>query len=164
MKEKMHGVPLEILLVEDNPAHAELVMRSFEQNLVANRITHLADGRGALDYLFQQGEYKDADIILPHMVLLDLRLPKIDGLDVLKQIKQDQVLKKLPVIILTTSAAEKDVAMAYEFHANSYIVKPMDYEQLVKLMGDLGYYWMVWNFFPWEFSSDSLELDYDSKS
>jgi len=150
MKQSISGKPLDILLVEDNHAHAELVKRSFEQNRVSNRIIHVEDGQLALDYLLGQGEYAGSDVSLPHIVLLDLRLPKVDGLEVLQKIKTTETLQKIPVVILTTSSAEKDVAKAYEYHANSYIVKPMDYACFVSLMDDMGFYWMAWNQNPWE--------------
>jgi len=149
MSEKINGKPLHILLVEDNEAHAELVMRSFEHHRVSNQITHVQDGQAALDYLLNQGDYAQSAPELPHVVLLDLRLPKVDGLEVLKRIKTNNKLIKLPVVILTTSAAEKDIAEAYEYHANSYVVKPMDFEKFEKLMDDMGYYWMAWNRDPW---------------
>lgn len=149
MANKIHGEPLHLLLVEDNEAHAELIKRSFNQHRVANRITHVQDGQAALDYLFAQGEHQGAKVDMPHLVLLDLRLPKVDGLDVLRKIKTDESLQKMPVVILTTSAAEKDLAMAYKYNANSYVVKPIDYEKFHQLMDDLGYYWMGWNQDPW---------------
>ena len=140
------GEPLVLLLVEDNHAHAEMVKRSFEQHRVANVIHHVDDGQKALDYVFREGEYTDDDKYpLPHCILLDLRLPKVDGLEVLRQIKSSEDMHQTPVIILTTSAADKDIAMAYEHHANSYVVKPMDFAKFMALMDDLGYYWMVWN-------------------
>lgn len=140
------GEPLVLLLVEDNPAHAEMVKRSFEQHKIANIIQHVDDGQKALDYIFRQGQYTDAEKYpLPHCILLDLRLPKVDGLEVLRQIKISKERQKTPVVILTTSAADKDVAMAYEYHANSYVVKPMDFSKFEALMDDLGYYWMIWN-------------------
>jgi CheY-like chemotaxis protein len=140
------GKPLVLLLVEDNHAHAEMVKRSFEQHKVANVIHHVDDGQKALDYLFREGEYTDDEKYpLPHCILLDLRLPKVDGLEVLRQIKSSDDRHKIPVIILTTSAADRDIAMAYEHHANSYVVKPMDFAKFEALMDDLGYYWMIWN-------------------
>ena len=143
---KTSGEPLVLLLVEDNAAHAEMVKRSFEQHKVANVIQHVDDGQKALDYLFRQGEYTDEDKYpRPHCILLDLRLPKVDGLEVLRQIKTSDDLLKTPVVVLTTSAADKDIAMAYEHHANSYVVKPMDFAKFEALMEDLGYYWMIWN-------------------
>ena len=146
----MMGEPLLVLLVEDNLDHAELVMRSFAEHRVANRIVHLADGQTALDYLFRQGPYADklGDTPLPHVVLLDLRLPRVDGLTVLKTIKDSEALRKIPVVVLTTSEAERDVARAYECHANSYIVKPLGFEQFSQLMADLGFYWLGWNTHP----------------
>lgn len=143
--EKLH-----ILLIEDNDAHAEIVIRSFKKHRIPNYVTHLKDGKAALDYLFFEGEFEDKDVELPHIVLLDLRLPRIDGLEVLKRIKTDRGLSKLPVIVLTTSAAEKDAAMAYDYHANSYLVKPMDYEEFKELLDSIGHYWMSWNQDPWD--------------
>lgn len=143
------GEPLNVLLVEDNPAHAELVQRSFEHHRVVNRIYHVDDGEAALDFLFQRGNYNKRTAPRPHCVLLDLRIPRVDGLEVLRQIKTSDQLSALPVIILTTSAAEQDVAKAYKHHANSYIVKPMDYEKFTSLMDAMGFYWMAWNHYPW---------------
>ena len=142
----MNGEPLMILLVEDNPDHAELVMRTMEESLVINRIYHVEDGQAALDYLYGSGKYADRmQFPMPHLMLLDLRLPKVDGLDVLKQVKNDVALRPLPVVILTTSDAERDVAMAYEYHANSYVTKPVDFDSFAQLMKDLGFYWLAWN-------------------
>ncbi len=145
-KDKVEGKPIDILLVEDNKAHAKLVFRSFEDHRVANRIHHITDGEEALDYLFRRGAYEDPEKSpRPHVVLLDLRLPKIDGLEVLKKIKSTEDLKKIPVVVLTTSGADRDVENAYEHHVNSYLVKPVDFEKFTRLMDDLGFYWMVWN-------------------
>ena len=142
----MNGEPLMILLVEDNPDHAELVMRTMEESLVINRIYHVEDGQAALDYLYGSGKYADRmQFPMPHLMLLDLRLPKVDGLDVLKQVKNDVALRPLPVVILTTSDAERDVAMAYEYHANSYVTKPVNFNDFSKLLKDLGFYWLAWN-------------------
>ncbi|WP_457653695.1 response regulator [Rhodocaloribacter sp.] len=146
----MTGEPFTILLVEDNPAHAELVVRSFEEHRIANHIVHVSDGETALEYLFGKGAYEEQEgPPLPHIILLDLRLPRIDGLEVLRQIKGSERLKRIPVIILTTSAAEQDAARAYERNVNSYVVKPIDFSQFTKLMDDLGMYWLGWNYFPW---------------
>ena len=144
------GEPLVLLLVEDNDAHAEMVKRSFEQHKVSNVIFHVDDGQKALDYVFRAGEYADIEKYpTPHCILLDLRLPKVDGLEVLRRIKSDDVSRKTPVVILTTSSADKDIAMSYEYHANSYVVKPMDFAKFEALMQDLGYYWLAWNQNPW---------------
>lgn len=147
---KLHGEPFTILLVEDNPAHAELVLRSFEDHRVANRIVHLSNGESALDYLFRRGDFTDPDQTpRPHVVLLDLRLPRMDGLEVLREIRQSDDLRTLPVVILTTSEAKRDVAQAYEQYTNSYVVKPLDFEGFTNLMKDLGFYWLGWNYYPW---------------
>ncbi len=146
----INGSPLVILLVEDNLAHAELVLRSFEDHCVANQIYHVADGEAALDYLWRRGNFADpADSPRPHVILLDLRLPKLDGLEVLKKIKSAPDFETIPVIILTTSAAERDVVKAYEARANSYLVKPVDFDKFTKLMEELGFYWLGWNYYPW---------------
>lgn len=148
--DNVQGTPFTILLVEDNPAHAELVMRSFEDHRVANRIIHLSDGASAIDYLFRRGIYADPEKSpRPHVVLLDLRLPRLSGLDVLKKIRESDDLDGMPVIILTTSEAERDVAVAYQQHANSYVVKPLDFSKFTQLMEDLGFYWLGWNYHPW---------------
>ena len=142
--------PLNLLLVEDNDAHAEMVKRSFEQHKIANVIHHVDDGQKALDYIFGEGEYSDRKKYpSPHCVLLDLRLPKIDGLEVLRRIKTNQNTRKTPVVILTTSSADNDIAQSYKYHANSYIVKPMDFSKFEALMEDLVYYWLAWNQNPW---------------
>jgi CheY-like chemotaxis protein len=139
-----------ILFVEDNEDHAELVMRSLEDHRVANRIHHLSDGEAALDYLLRRGQYADPESSpRPHLVLLDLRLPKIDGLEVLQEIRSHKELERLPVVILTTSYTEIDVSKAYAHHANSYLVKPLDFEKFSRLMKDLGFYWLNWNHYPW---------------
>jgi CheY-like chemotaxis protein len=148
--EAVKGEPLVILLVEDNPDHAELITRSLKDHRVANRVYHVADGEEAQDYLFRRGAYAEPHTSpRPHVILLDLRLPKIDGLELLKEIKTSSELKKTPVVVLTTSRAEQDVVEAYEYHANSYLVKPLDFDKFNQLMEDLGFYWMGWNYYPW---------------
>lgn len=148
MSKIINGEALQILLIEDNLAHAELVKRSFEQHRVSNVITHVQDGQEAVAYLFQ--DETDKQHKQPHIILLDLRLPKIDGLEVLKQIKSNDKTKSIPVVVLTTSSADKDIAMSYEYSANSYLVKPMDFEKFSELMNDLGYYWLAWNKMPYK--------------
>ncbi len=146
----LQGEPLTVLLVEDNEDHTELILRNLRDHRVANKIFHVADGEEALDYLFRRGDYTDpATSPRPHVVLLDLRLPKIDGLEVLKEIRTSDELTRTPVVILTTSRAEQDVAQAYEYHANSYLVKPVDFDSFARLMDDLGFYWLGWNHYPW---------------
>jgi CheY-like chemotaxis protein len=146
----MKGEPIIILLVEDEPAHAEIVRRNLEGFRVANRIIHVEDGQAALDYLYRKGKYcRIDDSPLPGIILLDLRLPKVDGLEVLKTIKSDPNLLKIPVVILTTSSMESDIAKSYAYHANSYLVKPVDLTQFVQLMDSFGYYWLAWNQHPY---------------
>ena len=143
---------LSILLVEDNPAHAELVKRSFQEQQVGYQITHLSDGEQAVEYLFQRGNYADKQRHpRPHIILLDLRLPRLDGLDVLRQIKtaDEEAIRRIPVVVLTTSEAEQDLAQAYNRRANSYVVKPLDFEGFTALTDDLGSYWRQWNYYPW---------------
>ena len=146
----MQREPLTILLVEDNDAHAELVSRSFADHRVANRLHRVTDGEAALDYLNRRGKYADAVFSpAPHLILLDLRLPKIDGLELLEEIRRNARIGSIPVVILTTSQAEQDVAKAYKLRANSYLVKPVDFNKFEQLMDDLGFYWMAWNYYPW---------------
>ena len=151
MDAKVQENPSTILLVEDNPAHAELILRGFEDLSVAKKIYVVSDGEAALDYLFRRSSYSDPQKSpRPRLILLDLRLPKIDGLEVLKEIRASDELKKTPVVILTTSNAERDAARAYEEHASSYLVKPLGGQKLVQLMKDIGFYWLGWNYYPWE--------------
>jgi len=146
----MKGEPLIILLIEDNPAHAEMVIRNFEEQRIANKIYHVLDGEAALNYLYHRGPFTALESSpRPHVILLDLRLPKISGLQILQEIKQDEGLLSIPVVILTTSEAERDLAMAYECHANSYLVKPVDFAKFSQLVNDLGLYWLAWNRQPW---------------
>ena len=146
----MNGEPITILLVEDDPAHAEIVQRNFEDFHMANRLVHVFDGQDALDYLYRRAEFGDPDRApRPGLILLDLHVPKIDGLEVLKIIKSDKDLCGIPVVILTTSSAESDVIKAYDYHTNSYMVKPVDLPQFVEMMKSLGYYWLAWNKFPY---------------
>jgi CheY-like chemotaxis protein len=147
----MNGEALTILLVEDNDDHAEVVGRSLERHRVANAIHRVSDGEAALDYLLHRGPYLDpATSPRPNLILLDLRLPKVDGMEVLRQIKQSPALHRIPVVMLTTSAAEQDVGRAYDLHANSYLVKPVNFEGFDRMMHDLGYYWLAWNRDPWD--------------
>lgn len=145
----MIGEPILVMLIEDNADHAELVIRTLEEHKIANKVRHFLDGQSALDYLFHRAEYSDpATSPRPHVILLDLRLPRVDGIDVLKAIKEDDRLKSIPVVVLTTSEAEKDVAKAYYNHANSYLVKPVGFDEFKRLMDDLGFYWLSWNTNP----------------
>ncbi len=142
----MKGEKLRILLVEDNDDHAELVARSLEQHHIPNKIHRISDGESAIEYLIHTGKYSDISLNpLPHLILLDLRLPKIDGLNVLKYIKNHSGLKQIPVVILTSSESLKDIHNSYSNYANSYLVKPIDYNKFKKMMDDIGFYWLNWN-------------------
>jgi len=138
--------PYTILLVEDEPAHAEIVRRSFETIGIANMLQHVSDGEAALDYLYRNNEFSDpATSPRPGLILLDLRLPKVDGQQLLKTIKSDPGLNNIPIVVLTTSASEADIAMAYSNNANSYLVKPVDFTKFSEMLETLGTYWMSWN-------------------
>ena len=142
----MKGEPIVILLVEDDPAHAEIVRRNFEACRMANQLIHVSDGQAALDYLHRRNGYSDpAKSPRPGVILLDLRLPKVDGMEVLQSIKTDPKLSSIPVVILTTSKAEQDMVKAYALHANSYLVKPVDFTKFTELMSTFGFYWVAWN-------------------
>lgn len=135
-----------VMLIEDNIDHAELVIRTMENNHVPTQIKHITDGESALDYLLRRNMYSDPNSSpRPQIILLDLRLPRVDGLEVLRVIKEEPELRSIPVVVLTTSEAEKDVTHAYENYVNSYLVKPVGFEDFSNLMKDLGIYWLGWN-------------------
>ena len=135
-----------ILLVEDDPDHTELVRRALEELAGDTRLVALADGEAALDYLFRRGEWLARERSPePELVLLDLRLPRLDGFSVLHEIKAEPTLRHIPVVILTSSGSDRDVERAYAEHANSYLVKPHDYERLLTLVTRARDYWLVRN-------------------
>ena len=143
------NTPLEILLVEDNPHDAELAILALRKHNLANRLVHVEDGRAALDFLFGTGAYEGRDVVLqPKVVLLDLKLPKVDGIEVLRQIRADERTKLLPVVILTSSRENSDLINAYQLGANSYIVKPVDFENFSDAVTHMGRYWLLLNEIP----------------
>jgi two-component system response regulator len=135
-----------ILLVEDNPDDEALTLRALRKNNIANEVVVARDGVEALDYLFGEGAHQDRNLAdQPQVILLDLKLPKVDGLEVLKRIRQDDRTRRLPVVILTTSSEESDIVSSYDLGANSYIRKPVDFDQFMEAVRQLGLYWLVLN-------------------
>lgn len=140
---------VEILLVEDNMDDAEMTIRALRKKNLSNRLTHLTDGEEALDFLFGRGKFKERDINLkPKLILLDLKMPKIDGMEVLEKVKSNSETKKIPVVVLTSSKEDPDLRKCYELGANSYIVKPVEFESFVNAVSELGLYWMLLNQVP----------------
>jgi two-component system response regulator len=138
-----------ILLVEDNPDDEALTLRAFDKNNITNEVVVVRDGAEALEWLFAEGEYADRDAgEHPEVILLDLKLPKVDGLEVLRRIRENERTKLLPVIILTTSEEESDRLAGYSLGANSYIRKPVDFSQFIEAVRQLGLYWLVLNESP----------------
>jgi len=138
--------PVEILLVEDNPSDLELTLHALKRNNITNRIHVVSDGEEALDFIFCNNEYAKRDIsITPRIILLDLKLPKIDGIEVLRRIKGDARTRRIPVVMLTTSGEENDIVESYELGANSYIIKPVDFDQFTEAVRQLGLYWLLLN-------------------
>jgi CheY-like chemotaxis protein len=138
--------PLHFLLVEDDEDHAEIILHVLEQHHGRHTVDHVIDGEAALHYLFGDGQKRPTQ--QPDVILLDLKLPKIDGLEVLDRVKQDETLRMIPVVVLTTSDAETDMARAYHRHANSYVVKPVSFEGFSAMVHELSNYWGGWNKSP----------------
>jgi two-component system response regulator len=137
---------IEILLVEDNMSDAELTIRALRKNNLVNKLVHLKDGAEALDFIFGEGAYAGRRIEnMPRAILLDLKMPKMNGIDVLKKIKSDERTRKIPIVILTSSKEDPDIATCYDLGVNSYVVKPVEFEEFVKVVSELGLYWMLLN-------------------
>ncbi|MGX9220386.1 response regulator [Massilia varians] len=134
-----------ILLVEDNPHDLELTLIALSKSQLANEVVIVRDGAEALDYLHRRGEFRERVIGNPAVILLDLKLPKVDGLEVLKEIRETELLKSIPVCMLTSSKEEQDVVRSYELGVNAYVVKPVDFTEFVRAIGDLGIFWAVLN-------------------
>jgi CheY-like chemotaxis protein len=140
---------VEILLVEDNPTDAELAIRALKKNNLANKLVWVKDGAEALDFLFATGAYSDREVTNgPKVILLDLRLPKVDGMEVLRRVKEDARTRAIPVVVLTSSKEDRDVAESYQLGVNSYISKPVEFDEFAKTVADLGLYWLLVNHPP----------------
>jgi two-component system, response regulator len=137
---------VEILLVEDNPADAELVIRALRKVNLANHLVHVKDGEEALDFLFARGQYAGRELKQkPRVILLDIKLPKIDGIEVLREIKANEETKFIPTVIMTSSKEERDIIISYELGVNSFVVKPVDFTAFAKAVSELGMYWVLIN-------------------
>ncbi|MEN6299150.1 MAG: response regulator [Anaerolineaceae bacterium] len=138
--------PIDILLVEDNPQDAELTIRALRKRNLANHLFLTEDGAEALDFIYARGQYSDRDMKqIPRVILLDLKLPKVSGLEVLKILKNDNLLHTIPVVVVTSSAEDPDIKTAYDLGVNSYVVKPVDFERFSEAMSNLGLYWLLVN-------------------
>lgn len=142
----MNDTKVEILLVEDNPHDAEMTIRSLRRANLANRLIHVKDGAEALDFIFARGQYEGRGMEnRPKVILLDIKMPKVDGIEVLRQIKANDSTKTIPVVIMTSSKEEQDVITSYDLGVNSYVVKPVDFEGFAKAVSQLGFYWLITN-------------------
>jgi two-component system response regulator len=141
---------VEVLLVEDTPADAELALRALKKRGLANKVIWLKDGAEALDFLFGTGAYQGRDVVnhRPKVVLLDLRLPKVSGIEVLRRVKEDPRTQSIPVVVVTSSREEVDLEECYRLGVNSYITKPVEFDEFARVVGDLGLYWLLVNRIP----------------
>jgi two-component system, response regulator len=137
---------VEVLLVEDNPHDAEMTIRSLKKVNLANNLVHVKDGEEALDFIFARGKFAGSDMVnAPKVILLDIKMPKVDGIEVLRQLKSNEVTRCIPVVIMTSSKEEQDIISSYELGVNSYVVKPVDFEGFAKAISQLGLYWLITN-------------------
>jgi two-component system response regulator len=136
---------VEVLLVEDNPRDAELTIRALKKNNLANRLFHVENGADALDFLFRRGNFEGRTDSSPKVVLLDLKLPKVNGLEVLRSMKNDPHLRTIPVVMVTSSAEDPDIRAAYDLGANGYVIKPVQFDSFLEAMSKVGVYWLMVN-------------------
>ncbi|HEY4081041.1 MAG TPA: response regulator [Burkholderiaceae bacterium] len=139
---------VEILLVEDSPNDAELAMRALRKGGLANKLLWVKDGEEALDYIFRQGQYAERDEGSPRLVLLDLKMPRVDGTEVLQKVKSHEATRRIPIVIMTSSQEESDMVRSYDLGANSYVVKPLDFTAMVEVVRQAGFYWLAINQMP----------------
>ena len=145
----MQSQTVEIILVEDNEHDADLTIRALRKENLGNHLIHLEDGEQALDFLFARGAYSGRQgLALPKVILLDIKMPKVDGIEVLRQVRANEETKRIPVVIMTSSAQEKDLVASYELGVNSYVVKPVQFEDFQKAVSQLGLYWLLANKVP----------------
>jgi two-component system response regulator len=144
----MEQQEIEILLIEDNLDEAELTIRSLKKHNLANNLRHIDDGTEALEFLFPTAAGGAAYHFRPKLILMDLKLPKVDGLEILRKIKEDERTKMIPVVVLTSSREERDIVKSYQLGVNSYIVKPVSFSDFSKAVSDLGFYWLIRNLPP----------------
>ena len=140
---------VDILLAEDSDTDGEMTLRALRKKGITNNLTWVRDGEEALDFIYHRGSYAERSNRHPKLVLLDLKMPRVDGIDVLRQIKADPNTKSIPVVVLTSSAQDRDVIDSYQLGVNSYIVKPVDFDQFFEVVSTLGLYWAVMNKVPW---------------
>jgi len=137
---------VEVLLVEDNIHDAEMTIRSLKKVNLANNLVHVKDGEEALEFIFAQGKFAGRDLVnAPKLILLDIKMPKVDGIEVLRRIKADEATRCIPVVIMTSSKEERDIVSSYKLGVNSYVVKPVDFEGFAKAVSQLGLYWLITN-------------------
>jgi two-component system, response regulator len=147
----MEQYDVDILLIEDNHDEAELAIRSLKKNNLANRLKHIDDGAEALDFIFSTGQYAGRTTPFhPKLILLDLKLPKVDGLEILRQLKLSETTSLIPIVVLTSSKEEKDIIESYKLGVNSYIVKPVNFESFTRAISELGMYWLLLNQHPFD--------------
>jgi two-component system response regulator len=140
---------VEILLAEDNMYDAEMTIRSLRKMSLANKLIHVKDGQEALDFLFAREAFSARQITnKPKLILLDIKMPRVDGIEVLRQIRQHEITRTIPVVIMTSSKQDQDIIASYNLGVNSYVVKPVDFEGFTKAVGDLGFYWLITNQHP----------------
>ncbi|EKR93040.1 response regulator receiver domain protein [Leptospira santarosai str. CBC379] len=142
----LHDDVISILYAEDNPQDSELTLRSLKRHNLTNQVKLVRDGEEALEYLYATGRYVNRDKTqLPSLILLDLKMPKVDGIEVLRRVRSEEFTKMLPVVILTSSAEEKDIVESYRLGVNSYVVKPLDFDKFSEVASEIGFYWILVN-------------------
>jgi two-component system, response regulator len=142
----LNSTPVEILLVEDNPSDVKLTLKALQKHNLANKVTVLKDGAEALDFIYAEGKYADRNNReMPKVIFLDLKLPLVDGIEVLRKLKSEKITKKIPIVVLTSSKESKDIDECYKLGVNSYVVKPLDFEKFLESVSNLGLYWVLMN-------------------